>query len=115
MARILIVGGFIALLFWIYSVVDCALQPSARHRGVRKPAWIAIVILIPVIGGVLWFFLGRRRNDDPEYVRALAPDDDPAFLSSISRAEQDARIRELREELDRLDGEQDGPGAGPRR
>ncbi len=104
-------GGFLAAIFWVYSIVDCAVQPQTRHRGVSKGIWIAIVALVPVIGGVLWFTLGRRRaNDDGGAIRIVAPDDDPQFLRSISKSEQDARIRRLEEELARLDDEtDDGP------
>lgn len=109
MARLLIIGGFLAAVFWVFSIVDCAVQPPTRHRGVRKAAWIAIVVLIPVIGGILWFVIGRRRANDKGARRVVAPDDDPAFLQSISKTEQDARIRRLEEELARLDEETDEP------
>lgn len=108
MARVLIVGGFLAAAFWIFSIVDCAVQPATRHRGVRKGAWVAIVVLMPVIGGILWFVIGRRRpghDDSPLF----APDDDPEFLRGISRSEADARIKKLEEELAALDDETDGP------
>ena len=107
-ARLLIVGGFLAAIFWVFSIVDCAVQPPTRHRGVPKAAWIAIVVFIPVIGGILWFTLGRRRaNDNGGAIRIIAPDDDPQFLRSISKSEQDARIRRLEEELAKLEDETD--------
>lgn len=112
MARLLIVGGFLAAVFWVFSIVDCAVQPPTRHRGVRKAAWIAIVVLIPVLGGILWFTIGRRRANDKGAIRIVAPDDDPQFLRSISKSEQDARIRRLEEELARLEDETDD-GAAP--
>jgi len=105
----LIVGGFLAAVFWVFSIVDCAVQPATRHRGVSKGLWIAIVVLIPVIGGILWFTLGRRRADG-QSGRLIAPDDDPEFLRSISRSEQDARIAQLEAELARLDDEGDAQG-----
>ena len=101
-------GGFLAAIFWVFSIVDCAVQPPTRHRGVPKAAWIAIVVFIPVIGGILWFTLGRRRaNDNGGAIRIIAPDDDPQFLRSISKSEQDARIRRLEEELAKLEDETD--------
>ncbi|MFE6997295.1 PLD nuclease N-terminal domain-containing protein [Microbacterium sp. NPDC057659] len=109
MARVLIVGGFLAVVFWVFSIVDCAAQPATRHRGVSKGAWVAIVVLIPVIGGILWFLLGRRRKGDRSDTRPYAPDDDSEFLRGINRKEQDARIRELEEELARLDDDGDHP------
>lgn len=114
MARVLIIGGFLALVFWVFSIVDCAVQPATRHRGVPKGAWIAIVVLMPVLGGILWFVLGRRRRNDSESTRQVAPDDDPEFLRSIGKTEQDERIRRLEEELARLDDEGDGPAADSR-
>ncbi|MBB2976673.1 uncharacterized small protein (DUF1192 family) [Microbacterium endophyticum] len=105
MARLLLILALVVTVFWVYSVVDCAVQPADRHRGVRKGTWLAIVILIPVLGGLLWFVVGRVSR------RALiaernAPDDDPAFLSSLgSVSDQDERIRRLEEELARLDDE----------
>ena len=60
MARLLFILVPVAIAFWIYSIVDCALQPPTRHRGVSKPAWMLIVIILPVLGGVLWFAIGRE-------------------------------------------------------
>ncbi len=108
----LIIGGFLAAVFWVFSIVDCAVQPQTRHRGVPKGAWVAIVILVPVLGGILWFVLGRRRGGAAGAVRR-APDDDPEFLHGISRAEQDDRIRQLEEELARLDDDGDRPDPRP--
>lgn len=106
--------AFLALLFWVYSIVDCSVQPATRHRGVPKGAWIAIVVLIPVLGGVLWFALGRRRQNDQEVTRSFAPDDNPEFLRTLGKTEQDDRIRKLEEELARLDDETDGSAPDPR-
>lgn len=115
MVRLLIIGGVLAAVFWVFSVVDCAVQPATRHRGVSKAAWLAIVILIPVIGGILWFVIGRRRANDNGAIMYIPPDDDPAFLRSINKTEQDARIQQLEEDLARLNDETDeGPTPEPR-
>jgi len=108
----LIVGGFLAAVFWVFSIVDCAVQPATRHRGVPKWVWIAIVVVLPVIGGILWFAIGRRRPGGQDS-RPYAPDDDPVFLRSIDKKEQDARIAELEAELARLEDEGDGTDARP--
>ena len=96
MARLLLILAFVAVLFWVYTIVDCAVQPPSRHRGVGKAAWMAIVILLPVLGGILWFLIGRGRAS--QTVVRRAPDDDPEFLGRMTasaRAEQDERIRRL--------------------
>jgi uncharacterized small protein (DUF1192 family) len=108
----LIVLGIAAVVFWVFSIVDCAIQPPSRHRGVSKGAWLAIVVLMPVLGGVLWFVLGRARKQKPG--RVIAPDDDPSFLGTLKGlSDQDERIRLLEEELARLDSEGDAPGTAP--
>lgn len=108
MARVLIPLALLLIAFWVFSIVDCALQSPTRHRGVSKPAWILIVVLLPVVGGALWFVIGRSR---PVTVNGhRAPDDDPEFLGRLgSFSDQDERIRRLEAELAALDAEADDP------
>ncbi len=120
MARLLLILALVATAFWVYTIVDCAVQPANRHRGVSKPAWMVIVIVLPVLGGILWFLIGRGRASRATVTRR-APDDDPEFLRGMSasaRADQDERIRRLEEELAQLDSEgvdprDAGPAAAP--
>ncbi|WP_336632884.1 MULTISPECIES: PLDc N-terminal domain-containing protein [unclassified Microbacterium] len=112
MVRILLPALLLLIAFWVYSIVDCALLSPTRHRGVSKPVWLLIVVLLPVLGGILWFVVGRGRiRVAPAY---RAPDDNPDFLGRIgSVSDQDERIRRLEAELAALDAEdpdQDGPG-----
>lgn len=112
--RFLLPLALLALAFWVYSIVDCALQPPTRHRGVSKPVWMLIVLLLPIVGGILWFVIGRPTRPPSAPPLFRAPDDDPTFLGSLgSRAEQDERIRRLEEELAALDDEDSEPGDQP--
>ncbi len=115
MARLLLIVALVALLFWVFSVIDCAVQPRERHRGVGKALWMLIVLVLPVIGGLLWFLVGRVGRRAAAAARR-APDDDPAFLRSLggtAGSQQDERIRRLEEELSRLDAEEDGDARPP--
>ncbi len=106
MARLLLIAALVAALFWVFTIVDCAVQPATRHRGVSKPVWIVIVVLLPVVGGLLWFAIGRTGRRSAAAVSA--PDDDPEFLRRIgATADRDERIRRLEQELARLDSEDD--------
>ena len=114
------IGGFLAAVFWVFGIVDCIVQPASRHRGVPKGVWIAIVVVLPVIGALLWFTLGRLRpGRSAGEERYLPLDDEPGPArrqrDRISDAEQERRIRELEEELARLDdrGDTDPPGPRP--
>ncbi|MEJ1154940.1 MULTISPECIES: PLDc N-terminal domain-containing protein [Microbacterium] len=108
MPRVLLILALVATAFWVFTIVDCAVQPPTRHRGVSKPVWILIVVLLPVLGGLLWLSVGRMRA--AKAAERHAPDDDPEFLGKLgSTSEQDDRIRRLEEELAQLDSEDDDP------
>lgn len=108
MARFLVVLTVIAVAFTIYTLVDVLLTDRARVRGLQKPVWALIVVLLPVIGGLLWLVIGKARRTSGGS-RLIAPDDDPDFLGSINRddvvrrAEQEERLRRLEQELADLD------------
>lgn len=105
MVRFLLPAALLLVAFWVYSIVDCAMLDPRRHRGVSKPVWMLIVILLPVVGGLLWFIVGRSRTSAQPVVRA--PDDDPSFLGRIgSTADVDERIKRLEAELAALDDEE---------
>lgn len=108
MPRVLLILALVLTAFWVYTIVDCSVQPANRHRGVSKPIWILIVIFLPVLGGLLWLTVGRVRR--ATIVARRAPDDDPEFLEKIGTlSDQDERIRRLEEELALLDAEDDDP------
>ena len=108
MTRVLLILALVLTAFWVYTIVDCSVQPSSRHRGVSKPIWILIVVLLPVLGGLLWLLVGRVRRST--IIARRAPDDDPEFLEKIGTlSDQDERIRRLEEELALLDAEDDDP------
>jgi hypothetical protein len=105
---VLLILALVLTAFWVYTIVDCSVQPANRHRGVSKPIWILIVILLPVLGGLLWLLVGRVRR--ATIIARRAPDDDPEFLEKIGTlSDQDERIRRLEEELALLDAEDDDP------
>jgi hypothetical protein len=108
MARLFVIVPFVALALDVFAIVDIALIEERRVRALNKALWIVIVLLLPIIGAVLWFLLGReRRSDRGGERRVVAPDDDPAFLSKLRQQEDaDERIRRLEQELSELDDDQ---------
>lgn len=104
MVRFLIVGVVIAVAFTLYSLVDAAMTDHTRARGVSKPVWIVLIVLLPVVGGLLWMFIGKG-SDRPAGSTPIAPDDDPRFTGpTLSQAERDS-FRSLEERLKELDEE----------
>lgn len=125
MARLLFVLGIVAVTFMIYSIVDAALRPVRLIRGLPKWAWLLIIIVIPIIGGVLWFVIGRGREQKSAVYRTLGPDDDPDFLGKLgyttprdpaADARTDEQIRDLEKRLAEQAGDNptDDPTSGHR-
>lgn len=111
MARFWVILAVVAVAFIVYSLVDCAMADRARIRGPRKPVWLLLILVLPVIGSLLWFFIGRGRIERSRRpaTRVIAPDDDPTFLAGLRRdKDQDDRIRRLEEEFGK-------PGIEPER
>ncbi|GAB3617281.1 hypothetical protein GCM10027416_18380 [Okibacterium endophyticum] len=108
MARLLLGISVVVVVATVYAVIDCAMIANDRVRGLSKPAWLVVILVIPVVGLLLWFFIGRGKAGRVVSQR-LAPDDDPHFLGTVRPhdPEQDERIRQLEEELAALDDESD--------
>jgi len=116
MPRLLIGLAVVIVFFTVFVIVDTAMTPRTRMRGLPKPAWIAVVVLVPVIGGILWLTVGKDRTDLARSSgRRLGPDDDPDFLSGLGRTRsEEERIRRLEQELADLDSagpDADGPAS----
>jgi hypothetical protein len=118
MARLVVGVVIAALVFTIFALVDCALTERVRVRGMPKGLWLLVVLVLPVLGGVLWFLIGRG----PLRRRSIPPDDDPAFLGggrgpapTPARAPMDDELAQLEQELANLDSDSDDDGDGRRR
>lgn len=85
MGRVLPIVVAIALL--VYALIDCLQTDSARFRSLNRVAWVAIIVLVPIIGPVLWLVLGKVRTRPQRPAgpppRPVAPDDDPEFLRHL--------------------------------
>ena len=103
----------IVILLMIFAVVDIAVLERNRVRFLPKLAWIVLVVVLPIVGPVIWFIVGRGRPGEGYSVDAstptihrlgpIAPDDDPDFLGRLHREqEQEERIRELEKRLNEL-------------
>ncbi|MDH6235645.1 PLD nuclease N-terminal domain-containing protein [Cryobacterium sp. CG_9.6] len=106
MPKLLIGLGLAVLILTVYTLVDCALFDRNRVRGLPRWVWILVIVLVPLIGPLLWLFVGRGRGTTPvgRSFRTVAPDDDPDFLRSLNVDKDDReRLRRLEEDLANLD------------
>ncbi|MDN5813103.1 MAG: PLDc N-terminal domain-containing protein [Arthrobacter sp.] len=109
MVRNLMLGALVALAVTIYAVIQCVQTPANRVRSIAKPWWILAIILLPLIGALLWFWLGRPDDSGSGPSQGqrptrgpAAPDDDPDFLRSL---ETQRRQRAKEEDLRRREAE----------
>ena len=99
----------VELCLVVYCVLDIIPTPDDRVRRLPKLVWLVLVLLFPLVGGTAWLLAGRpqasasrsggrgvrpaRGRSRP--ARAVAPDDDEAFLRDLrERAEQQRRAAE---------------------
>ncbi|HOY83136.1 MAG TPA: PLD nuclease N-terminal domain-containing protein [Rhodoglobus sp.] len=93
-----------AFILDVFALIDLILIDRRRVRAFPKIVWGIIILLVPFIGALLWFFVGHEWGTRGGERRTIAPDDDPSFLKNLRRDEdQDERIRRLEQELADLD------------
>ncbi|MDE3721052.1 PLDc N-terminal domain-containing protein [Nocardiopsis sp. N85] len=111
----------VALAVWVYALFDVIGSDADAVRLLPKPAWAVIVLLLPKLGALLWFALGRPRRveagpvrppspfpeyDHPNRARGVTPEDDEEFLRRCRERAEEQR-RRAREQAERR--EEDGP------
>ncbi|MGG7464240.1 PLDc N-terminal domain-containing protein [Plantibacter sp. YIM 135347] len=128
----LAVLSFVLFVGSIAALIDIIRRPNDELRGLPKIMWVLLVVLVPLIGVIVWFTLGRdysgvnwgsagrrrspRQSSQGRYASA-APSGPPVLsteeqLAALDReielAEQERRLKRLEAEFDddrRRDGE----------
>ncbi|MGQ4527003.1 PLD nuclease N-terminal domain-containing protein [Dermabacteraceae bacterium P9123] len=112
MPRVLLAVSYVALL--VFAVADCILTPQEEVRGIPKPLWIMLIVLVPWAGPLVWLIVGHERGNKrvrkemtdklgdvlqrgAKKPRPTAPDEDPEFLR---RLDEQARKRKRERERD---------------
>ena len=109
----------LGLLLMVFALVDIIRADQWTIRHLDKTMWIIIVILLPLIGSVLWFAVGRDHGHavdlgsfgDPRRREALPRPEGgterelEALEREIEREEQNDRIRRLEAKLSTRQGE----------
>ncbi|MCB0912007.1 MAG: PLDc_N domain-containing protein [Propionibacteriaceae bacterium] len=120
----------------VFCLIDAIMADETRIRNLPKWAWILLIIIIPLVGGIAWLVAGRPANsvprtptapqrpvgrsdwEQPPRQRPKAPDDDPEFLATLKRSNTDHErmLKQWEDDLRRREEElrkQDGPGSDP--
>lgn len=56
-------GGIIGLIILILDIIAIVSVLMGRGSVVRKLLWILIILLLPLIGMILYFLIGRSAKD----------------------------------------------------
>lgn len=111
--------ALIPLALSIATLADIIMRGEHQVKHLSKTFWIIIVILVPLVGSILWWAIGREYETRPREAMGFG---DPRRTSryeqqaaeralsqteleiirldaEIAQAEADARIRRLEEEV----------------
>jgi hypothetical protein len=110
-----VVGVVVVLVVFVYALVDVIRTDSHQTRGISKPAWIIVMIVLPLLGAILWFIFGRpygKPSAQPVRRHPTAPDDDPEFLRNLEARRrnlaEDERLKKLKADLEAKERELGG-------
>lgn len=120
--------SLLVIALMIGALIDIITRDSSLVKFLPKLAWIIIVILLPLIGGLLWFGLGREYGESgiqmprmrraerpaaPTDVRPAPPRDNRTTEQQIADLDREIEEWRLRQEIEKNRGT-DGEGStGP--
>jgi hypothetical protein len=97
-----VIGALVLIALYISFIIDVIRTPSVDARSLPKAVWLLLVIVLPILGGVLWFLFGRPKPaPGSRFGRRrgpIAPDDDPKFLKKVDEEAWRERMRRRRGE-----------------
>ncbi len=112
MIRLYIIFIVLAAAVSLYALFDAATSDRDRVRGVSKPAWILLILAVPLIGGLLWLFVGKERAGAKAGVfmphgerKEAISDTDLMLRKMMQQQDSDRRIRDLEQRLRELEEE----------
>jgi len=79
MGKVILVLVIVALI--VFTAVLAVQADSRQTRHLPKVVWLAAIILLPGLGAICWWLLGRPTGHITAPV--VAPDDDPEFLRRL--------------------------------
>lgn len=76
----------LSLALTVYCAVDAIQTKDGAARNLPKIAWLAVILLFPLVGPAAWLIAGRPRKGTrgiTQQRRPRGPDDDPDFLKDL--------------------------------
>lgn len=113
----------VELVLLVYCVLNVVTTPEHEVRNLPKLAWLVLVVVLPLAGGIAWLVAGRPVGppqtraearsvpgayDRPGRATAASPDDDAAFLDGLrvrADAQREAAAKERRAAIEHEEAE----------
>jgi Phospholipase_D-nuclease N-terminal len=105
MARLFVLVFFAQIALAAMALISCLSAEDDEIRALPRLGWVLIILLLPVVGPIIWFYAGRpvataeaaepatgpgwvtpSGRSERQKPRPIAPDDDPEFLRSLGRS-----------------------------
>ena len=108
----------LTIALMVFVLADIISGGPEKFKNLDKVWWVIIVIILPLVGSILWFLVGREYNGRDEYIsfgdsrradavgftRASSLSSTEAELAALDREieswNKDERIRKLEAELE---------------
>lgn len=101
--------SLLVIALMIGALIDIITRDDSRVRFLPKMVWIIIVILLPLVGSILWFVLGREHSSEgvsmprmPRRERAARPPSGPpsAPPTPVDTRSTEQQIADLDREIE---------------
>lgn len=115
------VFSLLVLVGMVFAVVDLILRDESQVRHLPKMVWLFLVILLPLLGTILWFAIGREYPErqaprPPQFAPwasepappAAAPRDTRTTEQQLADLEREIEEDRLRAEIARRRAQQQG-------
>jgi len=113
----------LTLAVMIFAIVDIVLRPEGQVKHMPKLVWLLLVILLPLIGSILWFAMGREYPEravsrPPQFAPwatepaapAASPRDFRSTEQQLADLEREIEAERLRAEIAKRRAERDRAG-----
>ena len=68
----LFIFSLVTMGLWTFCLVDVATRDVRYIQHLPKTLWMVVILFVPILGSVLWFFAGRGQSASSDYVAATA-------------------------------------------
>lgn len=99
--------SLLVIALMVGAMVDIIRRDDAQVRFLPKMAWVIIVILLPLIGSLLWFAIGREYSEAGLRIPRMRPAarpaarrPEPAPAPSVDTRSTEQQIADLDREIE---------------